>query len=141
MRSLGVEVVDFCEDCRSGLPLLRVEEHLRPGCVPWSQVYRKPTSIFHRVSNCNLAIELASSQLYLSLVGVGGKDIADGSLKLTLALVWQLMRFHVTQVRHRTASPQPLTPSVGTCWLRARPLVLPLSSASAEGEGEAVIRL
>ena len=30
-----------------------------------------------------------------SLVGVSGKDLADGNKKLTLALVWQLMRCHL----------------------------------------------
>ena len=28
------------------------------------------------------------------MVGIGGKDIADGKRKLILAVVWQLMRLH-----------------------------------------------
>ena len=32
------------------------------------------------------------------MVGIGGKDIAEGLPKLTLAVVWQLMRADVLQV-------------------------------------------
>jgi len=96
MLSLGVTVQDFFEDCRTGLPLLQVEDALRPGVVRWASVYAEPRSVFQRVSNCNHACSIATRELFLSLVGVGGKDIADGSRKLTLALVWQLLRFHVT---------------------------------------------
>jgi len=32
------------------------------------------------------------------VVGIGGKDIAEGLPKLTLAVVWQLMRADVLQV-------------------------------------------
>ena len=74
--------------------LLRVTEHLQSGIVPWARVNMPPRvdkSIYLRVENCNLAVELAR-KLSLSVVGIGGKDIADGTPKLTLAIVWQLMR-------------------------------------------------
>jgi hypothetical protein len=34
----------------------------------------------------------------LTVVGIGGKDVADGTPKLVLALVWQLMRLHALQL-------------------------------------------
>jgi plastin-1 len=34
----------------------------------------------------------------LSIVGIGGIDLHDGNKKLTLGLVWQLMRSHTLQV-------------------------------------------
>ena len=35
-----------------------------------------------------------NGSLAFSMVGIGGKDIADGKRKLILAVVWQLMRLH-----------------------------------------------
>ena len=42
-------------------------------------------------------------------VGIGGKDLAEGNPKLTLAVVWQLMRADVLQAR-RTAAPHAAPP-------------------------------
>ena len=75
--------------------ILRIEERLRPGIVDWSRVSIKPRSIYQRAENCNYALEVAR-QLQLRTVGIAGQDIADGNRKLTLALVWQLMRSHLT---------------------------------------------
>ena len=84
----------LAEDCRDGILLLRIVERLRPGIVDWSRVSLKPRSIFQRVESCNYALELAR-RLQLRTVGIAGQDIADGSPKLTLAIVWQLMRASV----------------------------------------------
>ena len=55
--SLGLDlpISDLREDCRSGLVLLRVEDHLQPGLVDWTKVQMKPKSIFERIGNCNQA--------------------------------------------------------------------------------------
>jgi len=50
-----------------------------------------------KVENCNYAVVLGK-QMKFSLVGVGGSDIVDGNQTLTLALVWQLMRYHVLSI-------------------------------------------
>ena len=34
----------------------------------------------------------------MQAVGIGGKDLAEGNPKLTLAIIWQLMRADVLQV-------------------------------------------
>ena len=39
--------------------------------------------------NCNYACDVAK-KLKMKVVGIGGKDIAEGSIKLTLAVVWQV---------------------------------------------------
>ena len=54
------------------------------------------TSKFKKVENCNYVIVLGKS-LKFSLVGIQGSDLVDGIKKLTLALVWQMMREHVIQ--------------------------------------------
>lgn len=97
MLSLGIEVADLKEDCRTGLPLLRAADAILTGLVNWHRVHTSPHSIYQRIENCAYLCEFAREQLRLKLVGIGGKDIADGSVKLTLALAWQLMRAHSTQ--------------------------------------------
>ena len=100
INSLGVEpfVNNLFEDLRDGLILLKTMDIVVPGIVEWKKVNQKvPMSVFKRVENCNYAVALAKS-LKFSLVGIQGKDIADGSQTLTLAVVWQLMRHHVLSV-------------------------------------------
>jgi len=46
----------------------------------------------------NYAVDIGKEAFKFSLVGVQGKDIADGNRKLTLALIWQLMRFHMVSL-------------------------------------------
>lgn len=41
---------------------------------------------------------MARDTLHLSLVGIGGDDIADGKKKPILALVWQLLRLHTLRI-------------------------------------------
>jgi len=83
-------------DLRDGLFLIRIIDHIIPGSVQWSQVEINPDSRFKKVSNCNYVIALGQ-KLNLVLVGIGGVDIVDGNPKLTLALVWQLMRLHLIE--------------------------------------------
>ena len=91
LASLGVqtESSDLLEDCTSGLPLLRIMDKLWPGCVNWKRANARPRNVHERVENCNHALEVAKAQ-GMKVVGIGGKDIADGSTKLTLALLWQV---------------------------------------------------
>ena len=72
-------------------------EHIHLGVVDWARVNKRPVKmVFKQVENCNYVIEIAKARPFgFSLVGVGGKDIVDGNRKLTLALVWQLMRCHL----------------------------------------------
>ena len=56
-----------------------------------------PRSIFAKVENCNLALTTAASALGLASVGIGGKDLADGTPKLVLAFAWRLLHADVTR--------------------------------------------
>jgi hypothetical protein len=97
MNSLGVDpfVNNLYEDLRDGLILLQVLDKIQPGIVDWSKVNKvRPMNKFKQVENCNYAVVLGK-QLKFSLVGVAGSDIQDANKKLTLALVWQAMRFYV----------------------------------------------
>jgi plastin-1 len=101
INSLGLPedtyVANLYEDVRDGLVILRTMDHVRPGCVDWSKVNsaEKCTMVFKKVENTNYCVDLSKDPFKFSLVGVGGKDIVDGNKKLTLALMWQLMRCHL----------------------------------------------
>ena len=105
----------FGGDCSDGLLLLRLIDWVERGSVDWKAVELHPTNKFKAVSNCNLAIRLCKEKLRASLVGIGGEDIYDGSQKLILAVIWQLMRYnaikkldlirlHNSHTNHRTAA-------------------------------------
>lgn len=100
INSLGIEpfVNNLFEDLRDGVVILKVMDVVQPGIVDWNKVNTKqPLNKFKKVENCNYAVVLGK-QMKFSLVGVGGSDIVDGNQTLTLALVWQLMRFHVLSI-------------------------------------------
>lgn len=105
INSLGIEpfVNNLFEDLRNGLVLLRVMDKVNPGCVDWSKVNERNLNKFKEVENCNYAVNIGK-EMKFSLVGIGGSDINDGNKTLTLALVWQLMRFHVVSILKKLSS-------------------------------------
>jgi len=100
INSLGIDpfVNNLFEDLRDGLVILKIMDKVSPGIVDWSKVNTKePLNKFKKVENANYAVVLGK-QLKFSLVGIQGSDIVDGNKTLTLALVWQLFRFHVVSI-------------------------------------------
>lgn len=84
INTLGLHEVyihDLFEDCKDGLVLLKVLDHIEPGIVPWNKVEKKPNNKFKRMANANMCV-LIGKQLRFSLVGIGGTDIVDGNKKL-----------------------------------------------------------
>jgi plastin-1 len=102
INSLGIEplVNNLFEDLRDGLIILRVMDKIVPGSVDWKRVNTKePLHKIKKVENCNYAVDLGKVDPFkFSLVGVGGSDLVEGNKTLTLALIWQLMRFHVVTI-------------------------------------------
>jgi len=109
LNSLDVEpaVYDLFENLKDGTVLLQAFDKVIPGTVAWRRVSKKPKqtdpdepapemSRFKAVENTNYAVDLAKSNK-MSMVGIQGADIVDGSKTLTLGLVWQLMRKNVVQ--------------------------------------------
>lgn len=97
INSLGIEpfVTNLFNDLQDGLILLRVFDKISPGSVDWKKVNQKePLTKFKKLENTNYAINIGK-ELKFSLVGIAGSDICDGNQTLTLALVWQMMRFHI----------------------------------------------
>eukprot|EP00743_Colponemidia_sp_Colp-15_P000426 GILK01000487.1.p1 GENE.GILK01000487.1~~GILK01000487.1.p1 ORF type:complete len:651 (-),score=158.79 GILK01000487.1:343-2151(-) len=100
INCLGIEDVyinNLYEDLKDGIILLKVMDHVQPGIVQWRQVTFKPNNKFKKVGNANYAVVLGK-QMKFSLVGIGGVDIVNGTKKLVLGLVWQLMRLHTLQI-------------------------------------------
>ena len=133
LNSLGCETSCaslFSTNFRSGWMLLEVLESILPNSIDWGIANRPPfKSIVSRiksVENCNQVIDIAKNALHLSLVGIGGDDIADGKRKPILALVWQLLRLHTLMILNSAldASPQHRTsfPDVSKTDLKNRKL-------------------
>ena len=65
---------------------LQLFDKVKPGIVNWDKVNKPPYKAMggnmKKLENCNYAVELAR-QMRMSIVGIGGKDLFDGS-KLTL---------------------------------------------------------
>ncbi len=68
------------------------------------------TSRFKLVENCNYVVNIAKDKEFnFSMVNVGGLDIADGSKKLILAIMWQLMRKYTLGVLAVLATAKGIT--------------------------------
>ncbi|KAK4140553.1 calponin domain-containing protein [Dichotomopilus funicola] len=98
LNSLDVQpaVQSFFDDLCDGTILMQAYDKVIKGSVNWRCVNKRPAhggemSRFKAVENTNYAIELGKQNGF-SLVGIQGADITDGQRKLTLGLVWQLMR-------------------------------------------------
>jgi hypothetical protein len=89
----GINVHNLFADLRDGLVLLRVFDHIEPVIVDWSKVEKKPSNKFKAVGNCNHALAVGR-RLKFSLVGIDGSNVFEGHRTFTLALVWQMMRYH-----------------------------------------------
>lgn len=100
INSLNLEDVyvnNLFDDVKDGILINKVIHKIDPTVVDWKKVDMKPNNDFKRNINNNTAID-ACKALKLKIVGVGGVDLAKGDKKLTLAVVWQLMRRSYLQV-------------------------------------------
>ena len=106
MNSLGVDpfINSIGDDLRDGRVLLQVIDFIKPGTVNWKRVVMKPPiTRFQALENTNTVVELCKTFKF-SLVGIQGADLTDGVMKLTLALVWQLMRQHIIETLRSLSS-------------------------------------
>jgi len=101
---------------------------IQPGVVDWSKVDRKAKNVHSKVINCNYAVQLGKTAFGFSLVGIQGKDLQDGIVKLVLALTWQLMRFHIIKFLSSAMGGKKLTEKDVLEWANAK-----VVSAAAAG--------
>jgi len=76
-----------------------VLDHLEKDVVDWEKVEMKPNNKFKMISNCNYFLACAT-KLRLHTLGIGGPDIYDGNRNLILAILWQVMRYHLFKALH-----------------------------------------
>ena len=100
IMSLGIDTVvnDLDEDLRDGLALLQIEDAISPGIVDWGKVNTTKLNAFKKVENCNYGVSIAREGMGCVVVGIDGQDVARGNRKLTLAILWQLMRHNVLEI-------------------------------------------
>ncbi|EPS42343.1 hypothetical protein H072_3689 [Dactylellina haptotyla CBS 200.50] len=98
LNSLDVtpSINSLFDDLSDGTIIMQAYDKVIPNSVNWRHVNKRPQhggelQRFKAVENTNHAVELGKHHGF-SLVGIQGADITDGHRKLTLALVWQLMR-------------------------------------------------
>ncbi|CAH1103366.1 unnamed protein product [Psylliodes chrysocephalus] len=108
INSMGVSphVNWLYSDLADGLVVFQLYDIIKAGTVNWNRVHRKFTNerkkFMEKLENCNYAVELGK-EIKFSLVGIGGQDINEGNVTLTLALVWQLMRAYTLSILTRLA--------------------------------------
>lgn len=95
IEGVYVRPESLAQDLRDGVALLQILDVTEPGLVQWNKVTMHPGSNrYKQVENCNYVVNLGRA-LDFHLVNVAGLDIVDGSKKMILAYLWQLMR-HAT---------------------------------------------
>ncbi|XP_028135162.1 plastin-2 [Diabrotica virgifera virgifera] len=108
INSMGVSphVNWLYSDLADGLIVFQLYDIIKPGTVKWNRVHRKFTNerkkFMEKLENCNYAVELGK-EIKFSLVGIGGQDINEGNITLTLALIWQLMRAYTLSILSQLA--------------------------------------
>eukprot|EP00953_Heterococcus_sp_UTEX-ZZ885_P035425 18293-Heterococcus_DN1.PRE.4 len=98
MNSLGIDegtlyISNLFSDIQDGVAILKVMDTIQPGIVNWKKVNIDPKNRYKKVENGNYVIETARAMM-LTIINIGGLDIIDGNKKMTLAIMWQLMRRH-----------------------------------------------
>ena len=62
-----------------------------------------------RLENCNDVIRICM-EMKMSTVGIAGSDIRDGNIKLTLAIIWQMMKLYTFSVLQKCSrSEKPIS--------------------------------
>ncbi|KAG7277696.1 hypothetical protein CRUP_024516 [Coryphaenoides rupestris] len=89
--------------------------------VEWDRVnkppYSKLGSNMKKLENCNYAVELGKKEAKFSLVGIAGQDLNSGNRKLTLALLWQLMRRYTLNILEELGDGQKVTDDTIVSWV------------------------
>jgi hypothetical protein len=121
MNSLGVDpfVNNLYEDLRNGVILLQLFDKIQPGIVDQKRVNWNPPNTYKKLENCNYCVELGK-QINFSLVGIQGKDIMDANKTLTLALIWQMMRFNVLSILNALGGGKKISDSEIIAWANGK---------------------
>eukprot|EP01156_Anaeramoeba_ignava_P021811 Anaeramoba_ignava/c19781_g1_i3.p1 GENE.c19781_g1_i3~~c19781_g1_i3.p1 ORF type:complete len:267 (-),score=68.64 c19781_g1_i3:1408-2208(-) len=96
-RSLSIN--NIRRDFSDGVRLLHLVE-LLSGKNCRQKIAQKPSLKIQKISNCNIAlnfIEEVKPKNSMELVNIGSQDLVDQNLKITLGLIWILIRrYHIS---------------------------------------------
>lgn len=96
INSLDLENVyinNLIEECNDGVIIAKVMHKIDDKVIEWKKIDMAPKNDFNRNINNNTCID-GGKKMKLKLVGIGGVDLTKKHRKLTLALIWQLVRAH-----------------------------------------------
>uniref|UniRef100_A0A8D3AFZ0 Plastin-2 n=1 Tax=Scophthalmus maximus TaxID=52904 RepID=A0A8D3AFZ0_SCOMX len=122
MNSLGVNprVNHLYADIDDALVIFQLYEKIKVP-VDWDRVnkppYSKLGSNMKKLENCNYAVELGKKEAKFSLVGIAGQDLNAGNRKLTLALLWQLMRRYTLNILEDLGDGQKVIDDTIVAWV------------------------
>ncbi|ELR15268.1 calponin domain containing protein [Acanthamoeba castellanii str. Neff] len=96
LKDRGMHINDLKTDLKDGVALLNLLEIIsgKPIGKRWNKNPRVPNQ---KYENNQIAIEFVQAE-GLKLVNIGGVDITDGNLRITLGLIWTLiLRYQVNR--------------------------------------------
>jgi plastin-1 len=91
-----------------GICLLEALDKVEPGCLEGIKYVKDPKKLnpFEKVANCNKVIDVCK-RLGFSVMGLGGRDIADNNQKALLSIMSQLMRHQVISMLRKLGGGKP----------------------------------
>lgn len=82
--------------------------------------FRRIGANMKRLENCNNVVHLCI-EMKMSVVGIAGSDIRDGNMKLTLAIIWQMMKLYTFSLLQKCSkSKKPITEAQIVEWTNRR---------------------
>jgi len=127
MNSLGIQprVVRIYSDIKNGVALYDVMKIVDPETVGKSKAkitrppYKKLSGMLTKRENLGQVVTLGREMGY-TLMGIDGSDIYDENKKLTLALLWQMMRGYSVKVLKELGDGKPVEDKDILAWVNTK---------------------
>lgn len=109
INSLGASprIIRIYNDIKNGCALYDVLQKIDPKVCEKYKIdrppYKKFSEMLVKLGNLDRVISIGK-EMKFTLIGISGSDIYDENKKLTLALLWQMMRAYTVKVKTRIFS-------------------------------------
>lgn len=101
LAKVGVKIKEIDEDFRDGLKLMILLEIMSGDRVPKAETGHLR---LHHVSNVNKTLDFIKKK-GVKLASIGAEEIVDGNLKLTLGMIWTIIkRFSIQEINFDDSS-------------------------------------
>ena len=104
INSLGASprIIRIYNDIKNGCALYDVMQKIDPKICEKYKIdrppYKKFSEMLVKLGNLDRVISIGK-EMKFTLIGISGSDIYDENKKLTLALLWQMMRAYTVKVK------------------------------------------